>query len=124
MVFDGAMNAYRKGIGAVIISPHGSHIPFTARLTFDCTNNMVEYEACIIGLEDAIDLRIKVLDVYGDLTLVVNQIKGEWDTRHPGLIPYKDYARRLLSFFNKVEFHHIPRDKNQMEDALETLVSM
>jgi ribonuclease HI len=38
---------------------------------------MVEYEACIMGLEEAIDLRIKYLDVYGDPALVVNQIKGE-----------------------------------------------
>ena len=45
MIFDRAVNAYGKGIGAVIVTPHGSHIPFTARLTFDCTNNMVEYEA-------------------------------------------------------------------------------
>ena len=45
-----------KGIGVVIVTPHGSHIPFTARLTFDCTNNMAEYEACIMGLEEAIDL--------------------------------------------------------------------
>ena len=55
-----------------------------------------------MGLEEAIDLRIKILDVYSDPALVINQIKGEWDTRHPGLIPYKDYARRLLPFFNKV----------------------
>ena len=87
MIFDGAMNAYGKGIGVVIFTPHGSHIPFTAKLKFGCTNNMAEYEACIMGLEEAIDLRIKVLDVYGDSALVVNQIKGQWDTRHPGLIP-------------------------------------
>ena len=52
------------------------------------------------------------------------QIKEEWYTRHVGLITYKDYARRLLPFFNKVEFHHILRDENQMEDALATLASM
>ena len=124
MVFDRAMNAYRKGVGVVIITPHGSHIPFTAKLTFNCTNNMAEYEAYIMGLEEAIDLRIKILDVYGDSTLVINQINGERDTRHPGLIPYKYYTRRLLPFFNKVEFHHIPRDENQMADALATLTSM
>ena len=45
MVFDGVVNAYGKGIGVVIITPHGSHIPFTAGLKFDCTNNMEEYEA-------------------------------------------------------------------------------
>ena len=56
--------------------------------------------------------------------MCINQIKGEWDTPHPGLIPYKDYVRRLLPFFNKVEFHYIPRGENQMADALETLVSM
>ncbi|XP_050909622.1 uncharacterized protein LOC127123446 [Lathyrus oleraceus] len=111
-------------LGAVIITPHGSHIPFTARLTFKCTNNMAEYEACIMGLEEAIDLRIKYLDVYGDSALVINQIKGEWETRQPSLIPYKDYARRLSTFFNNIEFHHIPREENQMADALATLASM
>ena len=40
------------------------------------------------------------------------------------MIPYKDYTRRLLPLFNKLEFHHIPRDKNQMADALATLDSM
>ncbi|XP_050914872.1 uncharacterized protein LOC127129790 [Lathyrus oleraceus] len=124
LIFDGAVNAYGNGIGVVIITPHGSHIPFTIRLTFKCTNNMVEYEAYIMGLEEAIDLRMKNLDVYGDSTLVVNQIKGEWVTRQPDLIPYKDYARRLSTFFNKIEFHHIPCEENQMEDALATLASM
>ena len=56
MVFDKVVNAYGKGIGAMIITPHGSHIPFTTRLTFDCTNNMAEYEACITGLKEAIYL--------------------------------------------------------------------
>ena len=76
-MFDGAVNVYGKGITVVIITPHGSHISFTVRLAFYCTNNMAEYEACIMGLKEAIDLRIKFLDVYGDSTLIVNQIKGE-----------------------------------------------
>lgn len=124
LIFDGAVNAYGNGIGAVIITPQGSHIPFTARLTFTCTNNVAEYEVCIMGLEEAIDLRIKILDVYGDSALVINQIKGEWETRHPGLIPYKDYARRMSTFFNQIEFHHIPREENQIANALENLSSM
>ncbi|XP_050918707.1 uncharacterized protein LOC127136156 [Lathyrus oleraceus] len=124
LIFDGVVNAYGSGIGAIIITPHGSHIPFSGRLTFNCTNNMVEYEACIMGLREAIYLRIKILDVYGDSTLVINQIKGEWETRQPGLIPYKDYARRLSTFFNEIEFHHIPREENKMADALATLSSM
>ncbi|XP_058741246.1 uncharacterized protein LOC131613609 [Vicia villosa] len=124
LIFDGAVNAYGRGIGAIIVMPQGSHVPFTTRLMFECTNNMEEYEACIMGLEEAIDLRIKILDVYGDSALVINQIKGEWETCHLGLIPYRDYARRLLTFFNKVEFQNIPREENQMANALATLASM
>ncbi|GAU23956.1 hypothetical protein TSUD_183550 [Trifolium subterraneum] len=124
LIFDGAINVYGSGIGAIIVTPKGAHIPFTARLQFDCTNNIAEYEACIMGIEEAIDLRIKNIDIYVDSALVVNQIKGEWETRHAGLIPYRDYARQLLIFFNKVELHHIPRDENQMGDALATLSSM
>lgn len=72
LLFDGVVNAYGNRIGVIIVTPHGSHIPFTTRLAFSCINNMTEYEACIMGLEKAIDLRIKILDVYGDLTLVIS----------------------------------------------------
>ena len=44
LVFDGAINAYGNGIEEIIITPKGSHIPFTIRLMFDCTNNMAEYD--------------------------------------------------------------------------------
>ena len=89
MVFDRASNALGNGIIVVIISPEGCHTPFTARLCFNCTNNMDEYEACIIGIKAAIDMRIKFLSVFGDSALVISQIKGEWDT-HPNIIPYKE----------------------------------
>ena len=85
MVFYGASNALGNGIGAVIISLEGSHTPFTIRLCFNCTNNMVEYEACIMGLKAAIDLRIKFLSVFGDSALVISQIKEEWDTKGASL---------------------------------------
>ncbi|GAU31019.1 hypothetical protein TSUD_214550 [Trifolium subterraneum] len=124
LIFDGTVNLYGSGIGAIIVTLKGAHIPFTARLQFECTNNIAEYEACIMGIEEVIDLRIKNINIYGDSALVINQIKGEWETRHASLIPYRDYARRLLTFFNKVELHHIPRDENQMADALATLSSM
>ena len=50
---------------------------------------MAEYKACIMGVKVAIYLRIKFLSVYGDSALVISQIKGEWDTKHPNLILYR-----------------------------------
>jgi hypothetical protein len=52
LMFDGAVNMNGNGVGAVLINPKGAHIPFSARLTFDVTNNEAEYEACIMGIEE------------------------------------------------------------------------
>ena len=40
LFIDGASNALGNGIVVVLISPEGCHTPFTARLYFNCTNNM------------------------------------------------------------------------------------
>jgi len=72
LFFDGASNALGHGIGAVIISPEKEYIPMTARLFFDCTNNMAEYEACAMGIRAAIEFKAKSLSVYGDSALVIH----------------------------------------------------
>ncbi|XP_070005156.1 uncharacterized protein [Nicotiana sylvestris] len=50
-----------KGVGirAVLVSETGQHYPVSAKLRFPCTNNMVEYEACILGLSLAIDMNVQ-----------------------------------------------------------------
>lgn len=40
LIFDGASNALGHGVGAIIITPRGSHIPFISRLCFNYTNNI------------------------------------------------------------------------------------
>uniref|UniRef100_A0A2N9H6P2 Integrase catalytic domain-containing protein n=1 Tax=Fagus sylvatica TaxID=28930 RepID=A0A2N9H6P2_FAGSY len=62
MYFDGASNRHGSGIGILLVSPTDSHIPISIKLQFSTTNNMAEYEACILGLEAAISLGIKVLE--------------------------------------------------------------
>jgi ribonuclease HI len=46
-------------------------------LHFECTNNTTEYEACILGLEAALELKVRKIDVYGDSMLIICQVKGE-----------------------------------------------
>ncbi|KAL3515060.1 hypothetical protein ACH5RR_021962 [Cinchona calisaya] len=76
LFFGGASNTFGAGIGAVLISPEGRHFPATAKLQFPCTNNMAEYEACILGLKMALDMGIKELDVFSDSDLLVHQTLG------------------------------------------------
>ncbi|PKI59066.1 hypothetical protein CRG98_020554 [Punica granatum] len=62
MYFDGAVNSVGSGVGAVLISPDGRHYPVAAKVDFSCTNNVAEYEACILGLQAAIDFKVKELE--------------------------------------------------------------
>ena len=71
MYFDGAVNSSGSGIGAVIISPEGKQFPVAIKLRFDCTNNMAEYETCVTGLQAALELKVKRLEVFGDSALII-----------------------------------------------------
>uniref|UniRef100_A0A2N9GYY6 Uncharacterized protein n=1 Tax=Fagus sylvatica TaxID=28930 RepID=A0A2N9GYY6_FAGSY len=101
LYFDGAANAVESGIGAVLVSPKGQQTPIAVKLGFDCTNNMTEYEACIVGLQATLTLEFGAyeLEVFGDSLLIVSQTNGEWQARDPKLIPYQRYISRLVPKF-------------------------
>ncbi|XP_075640645.1 uncharacterized protein LOC142612434 [Castanea sativa] len=77
MYFDGVINQNGSGIGVLLISPKGTHIPFSGRLNFPATNNVTEYEACIMGLQASLGRGVKELELYGGLALIISQIKEE-----------------------------------------------
>ncbi|XP_052490828.1 uncharacterized protein LOC128043061 [Gossypium raimondii] len=110
--FDGASNAIGNEIGAVLVFPSRDHYPVASKLDFDCTNNMAEYEACIMGISSTIERKIKVLKVYGDSALVIYQLKGEWETRDPKLISYKELVLELIDEIDDITFCYLPRDEN------------
>lgn len=93
-MFDSASNALEHGVGAVLISPDQKCTPFTARLCFDYTNNIAEYEACTMGVRAALDLGAKDLEVCGDSALVIHPLKGEWETKDSKLISYQQHIKR------------------------------
>ena len=74
-----------------------------------------------MGLKAAINLRIKFLSVFGDSALVISQIRGEWDTKHPSLIPYREHVLTLIPYFEQITFEHVPQEENQLADALATM---
>ena len=128
MYFDGAANHSGYEIGVLLISPHGDHIPRFVHLAFSnqhpAMNNIVEYEACILGLETALELRIKQMEVFGDSNLVLRHIQSEWKTKDVKLKPYHAYLELLVGRFDDLRYTHLPRVQNQFVDALATLASM
>ena len=128
LYFDGASNQSGFGIGILLISPQGDHIPRSDRLVFydhhRLTNNIVEYEACITGLETALDLGIRQLEIHGDSNLVIQQTQGIWRTRDEKLNPYHAYLDLLVASFDELRYIPLPRAENQFVDELATLASV
>ena len=63
---------------AVLVSSKGQQIPISVKLNFSCTNNVTEYEVCIVGLEVALEFDEYNLSVFGDSLLIISQIEGKW----------------------------------------------
>ena len=124
MYFDGASNALGRGVRAVLIFLEGNHCPFIAKLSFECTNNVAEYKACVLALQAAIEKKIKSLKVYGDSALVICQLNDEWETRDSKIISYQEFIKKLIEQFEDITFKHLPWEENYLADVLATLATM
>jgi hypothetical protein len=51
LYFDGSVCSKGQGVGCVVVSPSGVYIDLSIILEFACTNNQVEYESLLHGLE-------------------------------------------------------------------------
>ena len=102
--------------------------PDPIRLVFSdhhrLTNNIVEYEACITGLETAFDIGIRQLEIHEDSHLVIQRTQGIWRTRDEKLKPYNAYLDLLVARFDELRYIHLPWAENQFADVLATLASV
>jgi probable phosphoglycerate mutase len=105
------------GSGAVLLDEQGNVIAEVNRSLGHATNNVAEYTGLIIGLEEALRRGIDELDVRMDSLLVVQQMKGLWRIKHPGLKPLALRAGELLARFPKRTIEHVPRELNSLADA-------
>ena len=94
MYFDGATNQNNSGIGVLLIFLKGTHIPFSSRLDFPATNNATKYEVCIMGLQVALGIGVKDLEVYSDLALIISQISNRWKIKEERLMPYHECLQK------------------------------
>jgi ribonuclease HI/ADP-ribose pyrophosphatase YjhB (NUDIX family) len=81
------------------------------------TNNQAEYQGVRLGLEKAIELGLKNIDIRLDSMLVVNQMNGIYTIKNRELWPINERIRDLMSHFEKVTFRHVPRELNQLADG-------
>ena len=80
----------------VLESPMGIKTQMALRLDQRYSHNQAEYEALIFGLELLLEMRIFIVQIYGDSQLVVRQIIGEYKCGSVILAPYLIAAQQLL----------------------------
>jgi ribonuclease HI len=111
MSFDGAVSKEGAGADVWISPPKVGTKLCSYKLAFDCTNNMAEYEALILGLKVLKELGAKRIAVHRDSELVINQVKGIYQSKHPRLRAYRNLVLDLLEEFSEYNLSVIPRGK-------------
>ena len=117
---DGAArgNPGPAGAGAVLLDENGHVIAELTKFLGVATNNVAEYTAFIIGLEEAKRRGVDDLDARMDSLLVVEQMRGRWKIKHPNMKPLALRAGELFASFPKRTIAHVPREENTIADAL------
>jgi ribonuclease HI len=121
MDFDGAVS--KEGAGArVWLYNHRSKYfeNHSYKLNFQCTNNIAEYEALMLGLKLLKKVGAKQIMVRGDSELIIKQIKGEYATKHPRLRSYRNVVLDALQCFTEIDLQVMPRGQNILADGLAT----
>jgi ribonuclease HI len=116
--FDGAHSSTGSGAGIVLRSPDNETTLFSYRLEFNCTNNIVEYKALILGINLAIDMNIKTLHVKGDSDLIISQVNKKFTAKNPRLKQYRDVVWDAIKKFDNFSIESIPREENHLADNL------
>ena len=81
------------------------------------TNNQAEYTALRLGLEEALKMGAREVDVYMDSLLVINQMKGVFKIKNRDLWPIHDAIQQLAKQFKHIRYTHVPRELNKLADA-------
>jgi ribonuclease HI len=80
------------------------------------TNNQAEYNALKVGLEECRSMGAKVVHVYMDSLLVINQMKGIFRVKNKELFPVHESIRGIASSFDQITYQHVPRELNKLAD--------
>ncbi|GKV11255.1 hypothetical protein SLEP1_g22521 [Rubroshorea leprosula] len=120
---DRASSSKGSGAGALLIGPEGYRSEHALKFNFDATNNMAEYEALLLGLQLALELKISAIQVYSDSQLVVNQINSICEVVDPVMVKYVALVAELKCRFQKFCLSKIPRAENEQADSLSKFAS-
>ena len=82
------------------------------------TNNVAEYVALILALQEALACGVRPVNVYMDSELVTRQVRGEYKVKNAALYPLSIIARNLCALIGECSLVYRPREENKLADSL------
>lgn len=107
-----------SGVAVVIRNAAGQILDTASCHLAGMTNNEAEYEALILGLELALARAERAATFLSDNQVVIGQMAGCFAVRDRKLVPKHEHASRLLAQMPQATLVFIPRQQNQVADAL------
>jgi len=118
---DGAArgNPGPAGAGAVLRdAATGAVLAEIAEPLGRATNNVAEWTAVQLALEEALHLGATHVDLRMDSELVARQISGVYRVKHPDLKPFHTAVMDMLRQLDGYTVGHVPRALNKDADRL------
>ncbi|NLF32582.1 MAG: ribonuclease HI family protein [Planctomycetes bacterium] len=104
--------------GFVLADGQGRAVHAAGHFLGRATNNVAEYRALVLGLEEALRRGVTRLVVRSDSELMVRQLQGAYRVRNEALKPLFDEALAKLNRFESAEVVHVRRHQNTRADGL------
>ena len=102
----------------VLQSPEGDKLKYKLHLQYQSTNNEVEYEALLKGLELAKSVEARSILILCDSQLVMGQVNGAYKAKEGWMKKYFEKVLLLVKKFKEANFVQIPREENVEADFL------
>jgi ribonuclease HI len=115
---DGSWRTFDAGTAVVLISPLKIKTCYAAGLDFNCTNNIAEYEALLLGLQKLKAMRIRRAILKSESQVISGHIDKSSIAWDPKLEKYLDAVQRMEASFEGFSLKNIPRGENEHVDLL------
>ncbi|XP_058180122.1 uncharacterized protein LOC131298666 [Rhododendron vialii] len=124
MTVDGAFNVHGADAGIVLVSLSGTVHESVVSIGYPATNNEVEYEALIAGLQLALRLDADSVHIFCDSQLIVGHLNNDYQAKDQRMNAYVSHVLALFRGFGPVEVEWIAQEHNAHANTLVGLASV
>ncbi|XP_056698074.1 uncharacterized protein [Spinacia oleracea] len=111
------------GVGIIFQSPEGDTYEYAMHFKFQASNNELEYEALLCGIQMWKAVGAEEILALPDSQLVVHQVNRDYEARDPTMIKYMNVVHQEVEHLKIFKVKQVPRSENNQADALSKLVS-